>query len=106
MNDGYQANTTDRGAMADRNFERRRDVDAPSMSVLSEIHARLSALEESNEQMRGIVDDAIKSGHLDADLSAKVAHVMTKYFPHDNPETEVVAPPSPKFDAFTGQPLN
>lgn len=100
MDDRFQGNVSNRGEMA------RRDVDAPSLSVLSEIHSRLAKVEADNEEIRGILDEAIKSGQMDAGLTAKVAHVMQHYFPHDNPPAEVVAAPVPRFDAYTGQPLN
>lgn len=76
------------------------------LGILSEIHARLSELESRMRDIHLKVDAATKSGELDPGLLAKLAHIATKFFPHDEPETEQAsAPRVPRFDPFTGHPL-
>ena|ERR1700704_1971527 len=75
------------------------------LGMLAEVAGRLKKVEADNADMRATIDGAKKSGDLDLD-TAHMVHVLQKYFPHDRPEDEVAAPPAPKFDAFTGQPLN
>lgn len=78
---------------------------ASQLDLLSELRDRIAAVEASQASIHKKIDDATKAGTLDPALLEKTAHVMTKYFPHDFPEKEPEAPPRPKFDPFTGQPL-
>lgn len=77
-----------------------------SAGVTSELHQRLAAVESAQVDLHGKVDNAVKSGHLDANLLEKVSHVIAKYFPHDDPPGPEVVPLVERFDRFTGQPLN
>lgn len=91
---------------ATEHFETRSSPEnTPSLGILSEIHQRLAAVEASQRDIHEKIDAATKSGVLDPDLLAHVAHVMKKYFPHDMADTISTEPPRAKFDAFTGAPL-
>lgn len=92
----------------DREFSAGMAAEAPpSLGILAEIHQRLAATETSLKDLHRKVDDAVKSGSLDDKLLAKLAHIAGKYFPHDDPPAaEPIAPPRPRFDAFTGERLN
>lgn len=99
---------SNRGEMFDGALDAfRRDVERPvsALDMFSEMRDRVAAVETSQASIHQKIDDATKAGSLDPELLERVAHVMMKYFPHDMAEKEPVAPPRPKFDAFTGQPL-
>lgn len=75
------------------------------LGILAEVQKELKAVREDNADMRRTLEAAKNAGHIELDL-AQIKHVMTKYFPHDMPDVEPVASPTPKFDQFTGQPLH
>lgn len=80
---------------------------APSgdiLSILADVHARLSKVEADNAAMREEIETAKKDGALDLD-TAHIVHVLNKHFYHDRPETEKAPTLVPKFDPFTGQAL-
>jgi hypothetical protein len=78
----------------------------PSLGLLSEMHQRLTAVEASQADIHAKIDAATKAGTLDPELLERTAHIVQKYFPHDVPDKTPAPAPLPKFDAFTGQPLN
>jgi hypothetical protein len=87
------------------------ELDTPSprgatdvLGMLSDVHARLKKVEADNAEMRAQIDGAKKSGDLNFNF-AHAAHVLDKHFYHDQPVAEKAPPPSPKFDAFTGDRL-
>jgi hypothetical protein len=92
--------------MTDETMQEKAPLMSSPLDLLSEMQRRLSAVEASQADIHRKIDEATKAGTLDPALLKKTAHVMTKFFPHDEPETE--APPAPRamFDAFTGHPLN
>jgi hypothetical protein len=75
------------------------------LSMLSEIHTRLSKVEADNASMRGEMEAAKNRGDIGFDYE-HAQHVLTKFFPHDKPAPEVEAPAVARFDAFTGHPLH
>lgn len=91
--------------MDDQKAEMETPRQTSTLDVLSEMQQRLSKVEASQASIHAKIDEATKAGTLDPELLKNVAHVMAKYFPHDVPSPEIAAPPRPKFDAFTGQPL-
>lgn len=77
-----------------------------SAGIVAEFHQRLAAMETSVRDLHDKVDAAVQSGALEPELLEKVAHVMRKYFPHDMAEKEPEAPRVPRYDPYTGHPLN
>lgn len=57
------------------------------LGVLSEINARMTALEESNAAMRAQLDKAHHDGDVNFDF-AHANHVLAKHFFHDRPEVD------------------
>lgn len=97
QNDGRVSN---RGDMA--------QTSAPSTSsldVIGELAARMKKLEADHAELKAMVNDARERGDVGFDFE-HAQHVLGKHFHHDRPVTEAPAPVTPKFDAFTGQPLN
>lgn len=74
------------------------------LTMLADIHKRLTAIERDNAGVRAELEAAKNRGEVDVNL-AQIRHVMDKYFPHDLPAPEVTAPPVARFDQYTGQPL-
>lgn len=106
MND-YQGSRENRGEMARPSLD---EMDAGTrpvsgLDMLSEMQRRLSRVEASQAEIHRKIDEATKDGTLDPDLQKKLAHIAAKYFPHDNPDEEIVAPVAPRYDAFTGERL-
>lgn len=56
-------------------------------SIVSEFHARISALEAANVELRAELEAAKASGTVALD-TAHVQHVMTKHFFHDRPDAD------------------
>ncbi|MDE2019985.1 MAG: hypothetical protein KGJ13_06605 [Patescibacteria group bacterium] len=79
---------------------------ASSLDIIAELQARQKSLEEMFTHLHGIVDKAVNQQGLDPELIEHVQHVMRKHFHHDRPEPEAEAPKVPKFDPYTGAPLN
>jgi hypothetical protein len=96
-----------RGQMFSGDEPRTRPVEQSlSVSMLSEIHQRLSAVEQAQRDLHDKVDAAVQSGALEPGLQEHVAHVLRKHFYHDKPEAEAPAAPTPKFDPYTGERLS
>jgi len=77
------------------------------LSVLSELHTRLAAVEQSQADLHAKVDAAVQSGALEPGLQEHLAHIARKHFFHDRPDMDVSPePPRARFDAYTGERLN
>lgn len=80
-------------------------VETSPLDVIGELSARMKRLEAMMGDLKDFVQRASESQGFDID-HAKVNHVMSRFFHHDAPIAEAVEPPRPKFDAFTGRPLD
>lgn len=74
------------------------------LETLKEVQERLTAVEADNKAMRAELADALESKGVALD-HAHVNHVMDRFFHHDRAAPEVAPAPVPKFDPYTGQPL-